>query len=226
MEEGLPQKIRDKDNIYTLKSFKDGFLFFTTAHAKSLMTLHPVRIEKYFEILDRPTPKAKIIKQGKYECAAASLAMLLNKPLFDVKRALVKHGWNNDNKGCTSEAMVLAAREFGIDLLPIEKKHLKPGIGPVELCVPSLNYSGRSHAVVWNGEEILDPNYGYDDRKVYSSGWAPWTIDAQNGMLVLKKNLTDGERKTLDKLMKRHKWSKLRAWVDKFIKRNGGLGRL
>lgn len=226
--ERVPLQIKDQHGLYNYRDSYKKILSYSVKQDSNYVgfALRPYDIENKFEIINRPAPKSKIITQSKYDCAAASLAMLINKPLYYVKQALARHGWRNDLYGCSTEMMILAARDFGIDLFPVGPKDIKPGIGPCELCVPSLNYKGRHHAVVWDGEEILDPNYGYEGRKVYSTVWSPWTLETSGALVKMTKPLTEKERQILDKLVKRKTWGKLRDWATKFIARRGGLENL
>lgn len=110
----------------------------------------------------------KIVEQGRWECAPASLAMLINEPLRTIKKELVKLGWNNDDYGCGSKMILEVAKKLGHNLI------LTSNVFYFEKCfisVPSVNMKDKSHALCWNGEEILDPNLYNEKRKHYSPEW-------------------------------------------------------
>lgn len=114
-------------------------------------------------------PTAKIIEQGRWECGAAALAMLLGESLWNVKRALAKVGWNNDDRGVTSDKLIKAGLSLGYELIFTDKvKDHEPCL----VTVPSLNVVKRTHAVCWTGQELLDPNLYDEKRKHYSPEWS------------------------------------------------------
>lgn len=164
--------------------------------------LSPYEVELEFTRKHRNPPDAKIMVQGKYECAAASLAMLLDEKLFFVKRAMGKVGWRNDDSGANDDVMIQAARLLGRDLISLNAKDIKEGIGPCTVTVPSLNIPGMSHSVTWNGKEILDPNWGRPGRKFWGTEWAPWTMNPQGAMYLMNRVLSESERKQVDEITK------------------------
>lgn len=189
---------------YTLKEANFSEVLPLTYNVSGMnvgLCIAPRHVETQFT-RTKSEPKAKIVPQGKYECAAAALAMLIGEPLFHVKRAMAKHGWRNDNKGACDLVIRKAAREFGRDLLPIKNKDMNPEMLPSMITVPSLNLKGRSHAVTWNGEEILDPNWGYKGRKWWGTEWAPWTMKPHGGLMLLNETLTQKEREELDEFIR------------------------
>ncbi len=127
--ERVPLQIKDQYGMYNYRDSYKKILSYSVKQDDNYVgfALRPYDIENKFEIVNRPEPKSKIITQSKYDCAAASLAMLINKPLYYVKQALARHGWRNDSYGCSTEMMILAARDFGIDLFPVGPKQIKPG---------------------------------------------------------------------------------------------------
>lgn len=161
---------------------------------KVSVAVTPGEVEIDWTRKGRPEPKSAITVQGKYECAAASLAMLLGEKLFTVKRAMGKFGWSNDDRGASSLVMIEAARYLGRDLLEIGKYQIEPDMGPASLTLPSLNVEGMSHALTWNGTEILDPNWGREGRIFWGCEWNPKTLGATHALILLSKNLTDEQR--------------------------------
>lgn len=127
-------------------------------------------------------PKGKYITQGKWECAPASLAMLLDVSLDLVLEALIDCGWENTEFGTTMDQLNLATKKilnkeliFSYDCR-FETRSI--------LTLPSLNVIGKSHAVFWDGKEILDPNFGFEGRKHYSPSWTVDTILKYNRIIL------------------------------------------
>jgi hypothetical protein len=229
MKQGIPLQIKDSDCIYTLdKAEKSVFTYLTKTEHNIIagVAITSEDVEKHFEIVNRPEPTVKITTQGKYECAPAAVSMAFNLPFYHTKRAFAKHGWLNDSSGCGMNVVILAAKEFGIDLFMLFREHIAENMGPCELTVPSLNYNGRSHGVAWNGKEILDPNYGYLGRKYYSSIWNPVTVGATKALIKMNTPLTDEEFLVRSKLMKKRTYKELRIWTREFIEKRGGVENL
>jgi hypothetical protein len=156
-------------------------------------------IEKGFHKFHREEPAVDIVRQGKYECAPAALAMLTGEKLFTVKRACAKFGWNNDSRGIKHEILLKAARFMGYDLITVPYEDITHDIGPALLGVPSLNYKGRAHGVYWDGKQILDPNHGFSGRYTYGTEYSPETIQATDAEILSPVTLTDSERAEYDK---------------------------
>lgn len=161
------------------------------------------QIETNFSKKERPQPKAPIIQQGKYECAAAALAMLLGESLFHTKRAMAKMQWRNDNTGANTKVSMGAARILGYDLLPVEKTDIDSNTGKCIVHLSSLNVKGMGHAVTWTGEEILDPNWDKPQRFFWGTEWAPWTLPNNGGLILLPFTLSNQERNELDLYLKK-----------------------
>lgn len=147
------------------------------------MVLRPSVIEQEFSRKGRTEPNQKIINQGRWECGPAALAMLLGESLWDVKRAMVHSGWNNDDAGCGDEQIILGAQKLGYEL----QATLEPDGNPCLLTVPSLNYRNKSHALCFNGKEMLDPNWGFKGRLWYGSEWGLDTVLRYKRVITFKK---------------------------------------
>ncbi len=188
----------DKDYKYSLcyKKFDEESV------RNCAMVLSPFEVEQEFTRKHRNPPDAKITVQGRYECAAAALAMLLDEQLFFVKRAMGKLGWRNDDSGAGDDISIKAARLLGRDLISLDPKEIPENIGPCMVTVPSLNVPGMSHAVTWNGKEILDPNWGRPGRLYWGTEWAPWTMRSQGALYLLNRVLSEDERKQVDEITK------------------------
>lgn len=179
----------------------------------------PVDVETDWSRKGRPEPMSEIIVQGRYECAAAALAMLLGEKLFTVKRAMGKAGWRNDDSGANDRVMMDAARYLGRDLLKIQKYQFEANMGPATLTLPSLNIKGMYHAVTWNGDEILDPNWGREGRMFWGCEWNPVTIGARSAMILLPKSLTEEQRKRQNKFDTSHRtFADIRAFSEQILK--------
>lgn len=127
----------------------------------------------------------KLVIQGKYECAAAALAMLLDKELFFVKRAMGKAGWRNDDSGASDKIMAEAAYHFGYVIKRVRPEKVIETGTPCILTVPSLNYEGRWHAVAWDGKRILDPNNGRPARNFWPIETDPKTMGAKTALVIV-----------------------------------------
>jgi len=147
---------------------------------------------------------SEILRQGKYECGAAALAILLGHTLFNVKRVLGSFGWRNDFSGVSETKLRLAAREFGRDLVWCNKrsmqamKNLPDGI----LTIPSLNYPKSYHGVAWFRGEIIDPNFGNEKRKYWFADADMTQIPISSASVILKEPLSDDVYKELVDLQK------------------------
>lgn len=194
MKIGAPKVIYsspDKQHSLTLSEIGIGGKDTTMVYQDSIvgsryhLTAYDIETSFYY---DRQKPE-NLIVQGKYECAAAALAVLLGESLFAVKRAMGRHGWCNDMRGACEKVLRGAARDFGRDLIWTNKKGLIGCLNDLPDCmvtVPSLNYKGSFHGVSWSNGQIVDPNYGREGRNIYGPDWAPWTIGAR-GISVLTK---------------------------------------
>lgn len=196
--------VKDYDNSHTWS------LAYKREENPCVLIMKPRHVETDFTKKGRPKPESKIIKQGKWECAPAALAMLLEENLSTVKRAMASFGWNNTSDGSSDEVIMKAARKLGRDMLPIDTKDITEDIGPCLITVPSLNYEGKSHAIAWNEKEMLDPNFGYRGRKYWGPEWAPWTVGALDVMVLLDYVLSPSERREMDRLHKKNKEAKLK----------------
>lgn len=151
------------------------------------LALRPDSIEKEFSKKGRQTPSGNIVTQGDYDCLAASLAMALNIPLKNSRELMIEAGWECDSpNGATNSIVTKAARLVGIALIKVKTGSQEMKDDPCLVCVPSLNVSKMGHAVYWNGNEILDPNYDKPGRNWYGCEWAPWTIGASSRLWVYK----------------------------------------
>jgi hypothetical protein len=147
------------------------------------MVLIPQMLEREFLRVGRPEPGQKIVSQGRWECGPAALSMLLKESLWDVKRAMVASGWNNDDSGCSDENLIAAAKLLGYDLHPT----LEPNGNACLLTVPSLNYKNKSHALCFNGIEMLDPNWGFKGRLWYGTEWGLETVCRYKRVITFKQ---------------------------------------
>lgn len=178
---------------------------------KAFGIIKPSQVETDFTRTGRPEPTQKIIRQGKWECAPASLAMLLGEKLFTVKRAMGKYGWKNDDSGASTKITIEAARYLGRDLINIERNEIEKDMGPCLVSVNSLNVEGYSHSVTWTGKEILDPNCGYEGRKWWGPEWSPWTMNAFHCLVLLEGTLSNSERKEYDEYLEKRRLEQLMA---------------
>lgn len=203
--ERVPTKIVDPENgrVYkyskTLAYDEKNQLFLGYERDDGNFVLNrPHEIVRNFQF-DHVEPK-KMIRQGKYECAAASLALLLGHTLFNVKRVMGQNGWRNDDKGTNDKIMRATARDFGRDLVRVGPKVigcLKDKLPPCSVTVRSLNVEGMGHALTWIDGDIVDPNYGDLKRKFWGADWAPWTVDAHSALVLADAPLTEDQEHEL-----------------------------
>jgi len=189
----------------------DVSLEYTLVGDKAGMVISPANVETEFTRSGRPEPQSNIVVQGKWECAAASLSMLLDVKMYHVKQAMGKCGWRNDDTGANDKTMIEAARLLGRDIISLKRNEIQRGIGPCSVTVMSLNIKNMCHAITWNGKEILDPNWGRQGRKFYGCEWAPWTLKTRGALLLLDKNLTNAERAEYDEAVRTKDAKELKA---------------
>lgn len=193
-----PKIIWDKhDREFCLTGFTKSSATLVTLHYQEIETglkkdLYPSLVEtQYFR--DKPSPQQDPILQGKYECAPAALAMALGEKLFHVKRQMGKLNWRNDDSGVDDDLLRATARAMGRDLVEIPMSEVSPLLGPCILTVKSLNVKGYSHAIAWNGKELLDPNTHYSGRHYWGSDWTLDMIEAKCCHLLLDHPLSEEE---------------------------------
>jgi hypothetical protein len=176
-------------------------LYYQSLKTGTRIRISPDQVEKsYFR--DKPIPKQDPILQGRYECVAAALAIALGEKLFTVKRQMGKLLWRNDDSGVSDELMRATARSLGRDLVEIPMNEVTPSLGPSILTVKSLNVSGYSHAITWNGQELLDPNTHYVGRHYWGADWTPDMIGATCCHLLMDHVLSEAETKQYEDFLK------------------------
>jgi len=150
--------------------------------------MRPFQVEQQFG--DRPgkRPNGRIVTQPKWGCMAAAVAMATGHELYHVTQAFGRHGWRNDDSGCSWEPSLAGIRDLGFEMIYLSQRWLYQ-MDRVPTCivtVPSLNYPKRSHALAWADGEILDPNFDRPGRFTYGREWNPFTIGATGVELLLK----------------------------------------
>ncbi len=168
------------------------------------ITINPWKVARNFSYYKAPMPKECLL-QGKYDCAAASLAVLLGHTLFQVKGVMGAHGWRNDRSGSTDKILRETARAFGHDLVFCGRRSILAmldKIPPAMITIRSLNYAKGAHGVAWHDGQLIDPNYGSATRKFWGPEWAPWTVDAYSALVVSKRVLSDADHKEIEGIRK------------------------
>lgn len=188
----------------------NGKTFLTYQVDSRIFVLSPREVELNF-YREKPPTITPVITQGKYECAASALAMLLDEKLFTVKRAMAKFHWRNDDSGANDEVLLGAARELGYDLIDFNPKKLHYLSGPCLLTVPSLNVKKMNHAVTWTGSELLDPNTHYPNRNFWGADWSPDLIEAVGCLKLLPQTLSSSERQEYDHFRKTQETTKINS---------------
>lgn len=222
----VPNTIVDSEgSTWKLSQFDPGAeysLLYVREKEWAGMWLTPSQVETRFTRVGRPKSKFEIVTQGKYECAAASLAMLLDESLFSVKRAMGKAHWRNDNKGAKDQVIVDAARYLGADLIHLRRDEIDEDLGPACLHISSLNMKNMGHGVAWNGKQVLDPQWGKPGKHFWGSEWAPWTMGCWGALELQTARLTEEQRKLHDKMMRRNLPNKRAiTWSPAFNERLG-----
>ena len=205
MDLRVPQTLIDNSGgswILKEREAKDNTLVYCPSDSPHGMVIRPFQVEQNFTKKGRPEPQSKLIQQGKYECAAAALAMLLGESLFMTKRAMAKMQWRNDDRGAGNGVIMGAARILGYDLLPLDKSEVVPGMGACLVSLSSLNMKGMGHAITWSGKEILDPNWNRPGRFFWGTEWSPWTLGRVHCLTLLPQVLSADEREELDLFLK------------------------
>jgi hypothetical protein len=183
-------------------------LCYQTEDKYTSILLRPFMVEKNYQ-RNKVKPSQNIIPQGRYECAASALAMLVDEKLFHVKRALSKFGWGNDDKGASDEMIIQAGRSLGFDFIELEAKEVSNKTGPTLLTLKSLNMNKMNHALAWTGKEILDPNFNNPERYSWGCEWSPDSLEFLGGLKLLTYNLSPSERKDYDQLRKQKSVEKI-----------------
>jgi hypothetical protein len=181
---GVPKLLKcDESTVARFISFdsKENSITYECDGENTFRFIIPVfLLERDFTKELRPEPSQNIIKQGRWECAPASLAMLLDESLWDIKRALVHSGWNNDDYGCSTEQMIKASSLLGHEVYETKEA----GNHPQVISLRSLNVKRSSHAIYWNGKEMLDPNWGFKGRLWWGCDWGPDVLNPSGKSLV------------------------------------------
>lgn len=200
-----PLTISDDGDVFTLRevdiSKKPTELVYASVDGE-LLRGRPNLIAGRFTF-DRPAPKGEFIQQGKYECAAAALAMLLGHSMFMVKSVMGEVGWRNDDRGASEWVSQQAARAFGRDLVSVDWKtiHTLGNDLPAALVgVRSLNVPNMGHGLTWLNGEILDPNFGHPTRKYWGANWSPWTMGSAHSQVLAKQPLSLQVHRELKKI--------------------------
>lgn len=194
----FPSGIVVNERVYNFFCFGkvNNQLVFSFKNEREFLTLHPKIIEQLYKPIAKEHT-VKVIKQNKFDCAAASIAQLLGHSLYQVKQVMGSKGWCNDIRGCNTKLIIETVREFGMDLVICNSKQIY-ALGPLMpdglITVGSLNYSKAAHTLTWLNGECFDPNYGRKDRKFWHNCWAPHTVNSTEFLLLTEKVVADKEK--------------------------------
>lgn len=111
------------------------------------------------------------VQQGKYDCVAATIAMLTDHLRYTVIQCMAAHGWCNDKRGATNKIERDTIRDLGYDLIPVPHRIidiLGRDLPDGSVTASSLNYPGYAHALAWRDGKLLDPNTGRPGRQIWS----------------------------------------------------------
>ena len=147
---------------------------------------------------------SEIVRQGKYECGAAALAILLGHTLFNVKSVLGEYGWRNDYQGVSESQLRACARAFGRDLVWCNTAMVKAmkKLPDSILTLESLNYKKRYHGVAYFKGEVIDPNFGDEARKYWFADADVEKMPIKGASVITKTPLSDFEFHEIERLRK------------------------
>jgi hypothetical protein len=106
-----------------------------------------------------------IKQKAKWDCSLASIAMMTGRTYEEVFQKFKKFFPKHKRNGLTDEEIFKILKSYKVKPKIICAVILSvPGI----MYLPSKNDKGGSHAVFFDGEKILDPNYRVPGKKYYS----------------------------------------------------------
>lgn len=143
--------------------------------------------------------KTKHIKQkGKWDCCIASIAMMVGEDYAVVLLAYEKLYPNHKKKGLSDDEILKLLKAF-----KCRPKIIDAVIKNISglMFLPSKNENG-SHAVYFNGREILDPNYKVPGKKYYQKKLPKKFPDGTQMVVNTKDEETKLVLKELKKLIK------------------------
>lgn len=157
-------------------------------------------------VVGSKTP-TELVPQGKYECGAAALAVLLGHTLFNVKRVLGDCGWRNDFDGVTEKQLRYAARAFGRDLVwcnygMLDTMKYELPMPNAVITIRSLNYKKKWHGIAYYEGQVIDPNFGMAGRKYWFADADLKCIGISSASIITKRPLTDAEYSQIESLRK------------------------
>src|SRR5690606_8740769 len=212
---GYPTQITDEQDgpvLYLDRVEKDGSMIYTRPGWQAGFAVQsPFVLEKMFGPYGRPEPETKVVQQGKWECYPAAVANMIGEKLFHVKRAFAAAGWRNDDGGAIDDHAIKALELLGLhpyitNVTPTSRQRCV-------LFMPSLNVKGKSHAIAYNGKQMIDPNWGYQGRKWWGTEWTPKTIGAKR-FLVLAKSRSDADwMRHCDKIIRENEIKEIKRQI-------------
>lgn len=170
----VPKSIIDSkgDTLHFQASPRETFhQYALEKYASCSIILRPALIELEFMKTNRPVAKDEIIQQGRNECAIASMAMFISRPVEDVRESFRKFAWDVEY-GVSVWQQKKVLRDFGYTSMLND-------VCPNDQCMftlKSLNVKGKNHAVYWNGTELLDPQTNNPNVKWYGPDWGPISV--------------------------------------------------
>jgi hypothetical protein len=222
---GYPQQIinRSVDVVLKLEQVSTVYgmlLYREPDFGMSAQFKEPRQLEMAYTTHGRPEIDGGFVQQGKFECVPAAIANVLKTSMFEVRRALAAEGWRNDDYGCSTAIQLRALRNMGIHaaytkIAPTDDKSCI-------VCVPSLNYPRALHAIGYDGEQMIDSNWGYKGRRWWGTEWKPRTIDARDFVVICdsaeeaERIADEHERFTCVRSRRKRQWEKLCAWRERW----------
>ena len=131
--------------------------------------LRPKQIEKQFIRNKEVSPK--VVTQGKYECAIASLSMLTKVSIDRVREVSLSKGWQVE-EGVSLALTKKILRALGFRSMFHDRF-------PQQECLvhaDSINVTHMGHCLYFDGKNILDPQTHNQNFLWYGPDWGPEEI--------------------------------------------------
>ena len=107
-----------------------------------------------------------IKQRDKWDCVIASVAMMTESDYENVLEIYEKLYPNHKKNGLTDDEIFHLLQQFGVR--PILVDAVFSGLDGI-MFLPSRNDKNGSHAVYFDGQRVLDPNYQFKNKKYYST---------------------------------------------------------
>jgi hypothetical protein len=209
--DGYPLKIYDEHGMseFVDPGVDNQIIYAIEGDHKHKFGVNPYMLEIMHTKKRRPEPKVQVIQQGKWECYPAAVANMIGEKLFHVKRAFGKENWRNDESGAKDDVAVAALKHLG--LFAVSTTEIPEDYEKCIVMMKSLNVKGMGHAVAYNGSQMIDPNWGREDRKWWGTEWKPRTIGAKRFLVLVENQEIADHINKLEREIERMRVAKIRS---------------